>query len=74
MTTDTAISVILNGEEVSLGGGASVADLLRAEGRDVRQPGIAVAVNDRVVRRAEWESTILGHGDQVEVITAFQGG
>ncbi len=36
--------------------------------------GIAVAVNGEVVRRSEWETTVLANGDQVEVLTAVQGG
>jgi sulfur carrier protein len=36
--------------------------------------GVAAAVNGEVVRRAAWESTRLVAGDQVEVITAVQGG
>ena len=36
--------------------------------------GIAAAVNDEVVRRASWPDTRLRPGDQVEVITAVQGG
>jgi sulfur carrier protein len=36
--------------------------------------GVAAAVNGEVVRRAAWESTRLAAGDQVEVVTAVQGG
>jgi sulfur carrier protein len=36
--------------------------------------GIAAAVNGEVVRRASWSSTRLAAGDQVEVLTAVQGG
>jgi sulfur carrier protein len=36
--------------------------------------GVAVAVNDRVVPRARWESTPVGDGDRVEIIHAVQGG
>lgn len=36
--------------------------------------GIAVAVNGEVVRRASWPETRLAAGDQVEVLTAVQGG
>lgn len=74
MTTDTTISITLNGEAISIGQDANLIDLLLARGRDPQQPGIAVAVNDRVVRRADWEHTVLNDGDRVEVITAFQGG
>jgi sulfur carrier protein len=36
--------------------------------------GVAVAVNGDVIRRAEWQKTELADGDQVEVLTAVQGG
>ncbi len=36
--------------------------------------GIAVAVNGEVVRRASWPSTALAAGDEIEVLTAVQGG
>ena len=36
--------------------------------------GVAAAVNGDVVRRASWPSTRLAAGDEVEVLTAVQGG
>ena len=36
--------------------------------------GVAIAVNGEVVRRADWPATPLAAGDQVEVVTAVQGG
>ena len=48
--------------------------LLAALGRDPSQPGVAVAVGDRVVRRADWPRTVVEDGDRVEIITAAQGG
>ncbi len=36
--------------------------------------GIAAAVNGELVRRASWPSTLLAAGDEVEVLTAVQGG
>lgn len=36
--------------------------------------GIAVAVNGDVVSRLAWPQITLAHGDQVEVLTAVQGG
>lgn len=36
--------------------------------------GIAAAVNGEVVRRASWSTTRLRAGDEVEVLTAVQGG
>ncbi|MGW7692419.1 sulfur carrier protein ThiS [Streptomyces asiaticus] len=36
--------------------------------------GVAAAVNETVVPRAQWSATSLGDGDRVEVLTAVQGG
>lgn len=36
--------------------------------------GIAIAVNDRVVRRAQWSETQLNDGDSVVLIKAAFGG
>lgn len=47
---------------------AAVAMLSSAE------TGVAAALNGEVVRRAAWASTQLTDGDQIEVLTAVQGG
>ncbi|WP_175412352.1 sulfur carrier protein ThiS [Streptomyces sp. TRM64462] len=36
--------------------------------------GVAAAVNETVVPRGQWASTVLADGDRVEVLTAVQGG
>jgi sulfur carrier protein len=35
---------------------------------------VAAALNGDVIRRAAWASTRLAAGDEVEVVTAVQGG
>jgi sulfur carrier protein len=66
------VEIIINGrphpvaEELSLAGAVS---LVAGGGQ-----GVAAAVNGDVVRRAAWESTRLAPGDQVEIVTAVQGG
>lgn len=74
MTTATTIPITLNGEDREVPLGFAVPDLLRHTGVDPEQPGIAVAVNGTVVRRADWPGTPVEEGDKVEVITATQGG
>jgi len=64
----------VNGEPAQVPEGTTVSDLLRRAGRDPAAHGVAVAVNGAVVRRALWEETLLHGGDEVEVITASQGG
>lgn len=36
--------------------------------------GVALAVNNKVLPRAEWESTELSEGDQITIIKAAFGG
>ncbi len=36
--------------------------------------GVAAAVNGDIVPRGSWAVTLLRDGDQVEVVTAVQGG
>ncbi|MCE2502754.1 MAG: sulfur carrier protein ThiS [Chlorobi bacterium] len=67
------IRISLNGNLIT-SGFVDLASLLAMNGIDPEQPGIAVAVNDTVVQRAEWGQTRIGDGDRVEIITAMQGG
>jgi sulfur carrier protein len=67
------MTVILNGEPAELALD-TVYDLLAARGIDPSVSGVAVAINDRVVRRTEWAKTAISDGDRIEVITAMQGG
>ena len=36
--------------------------------------GIAVAMNGSLVRKTDWRSTLVEEGDEIEVLTATQGG
>lgn len=64
--------LLLNGVEHELPDGSSVADAVAALGAPDR--GVAVAVDDDVVPRADWSSHALHDGVRVEVLTAVQGG
>lgn len=64
--------VWVNGERHALAEDATVADALAALG--LPQRGVAVAVDGQVVPRAGWAGRRLGEGEQVEVLTAVQGG
>ena len=66
------MKVLVNGDPREVEAGTTVADLVAAL---VGQPtGIAVALNGEVVPRGAWPSRPLAEGDQVEVVTAVQGG
>jgi sulfur carrier protein len=54
--------------------GASLIELLAAQAIDHAKPGVAVAINDAIVPRAEWASAALRPGDVVEVVRPHSGG
>ncbi|MGZ3507030.1 MAG: sulfur carrier protein ThiS [Vulcanimicrobiaceae bacterium] len=71
MTTDV-ITATVNGEKRELASGTTVAQLLEA--LEAPGTGIAVAKNDRVVRRSTFSTELVAHGDRIEIIKAVAGG
>ena len=67
-----SVQVKLNGDPHELRDGATLAQAV-AELTDLAS-GVAAAVNGDVVPRGSWAATRLRDGDQVEVVTAVQGG
>jgi len=78
------MNIRLNGTEQSVADGALVSTLVSQltgrsigpDGRatDGRKLGVAVARNAEVVPRSQWHATALADGDDVELVTAVQGG
>jgi sulfur carrier protein len=66
------IQVKLNGEPRELAEGSTVVQAVAA--LTAAASGVAAAVNGVVVPRGSWAATLLRDGDQVEVVTAVQGG
>lgn len=64
--------ITLNGQPRQAEDGISLTALVGQVSE--RTAGIAVAVNGEVVPRGSWQVTELADGDQVEVVTAVQGG
>ena len=70
----TVPTLRINGEPRDVPTPLALDALLSHLGRDPGQPGVAVAVGDRVVPRSRWPETTVRDGDRVEIITASQGG
>lgn len=66
--------ILINGESSRLEAGETVAGALASLGIQGDAPGVAVAVDGEVVRRADWETFEIPDGARVEVLTAMQGG
>ncbi len=67
-----SVQVKLNGEPRELPDRSTIAQAV-AE-LTAAPSGVAAAVNGDVVPRGSWSLTVLRDGDQVEVVTAVQGG
>ena len=66
------MNVTINGQPREVPSGTTVEELVRMVTDQVK--GIAAAVNGEVLPRRSWAATPLSDRDQVEVVTAVQGG
>jgi sulfur carrier protein len=66
------VKTTVNGEARDLPAGTTIAALLDTLGAP--RAGIAVARNDCVVRRADYDTHELTEGDRIEIIRAVAGG
>lgn len=72
MIRDKRMTIVLNGESKEIADSASVAELISALGLTPER--LAIEVNRRIVRRADWPATTLAEGDKVEVVHFVGGG
>jgi sulfur carrier protein len=78
------MNIRLNGLEHTVPDGASVSTLVtqvtgrtlapNGQSADGGRLGVAVARNAGVVPRSQWHGTALADGDDIELVTAVQGG
>jgi sulfur carrier protein len=76
--TDTSIPITVNGDDRTVPEGYPLTALLRDleidPDDDQATSGVAVALNESVVRRQDWDDVRLAEEDTVEVIQAQPGG
>lgn len=66
------MKVFLNNKEICVGTRVTVMELLARQ--NLHTSNVAVAVNNKVVLRPDWEGTFLSENDKVTVIAAAYGG
>lgn len=66
------MNILLNNKEVALSQEATLQQLI--EQTNLPTQNIAIAVNNRLILRDKWASTILCEGDNVVAIAAAYGG
>ncbi|MGW1951911.1 sulfur carrier protein ThiS [Streptomyces sp. NPDC001920] len=67
-----SVTISVNGERRQIESGTALDTLVKS--LTAAPSGVAAALNETVVPRAQWPSTPLAEGDRVEVLTAVQGG
>ncbi|WP_033327442.1 sulfur carrier protein ThiS [Streptomyces yerevanensis] len=66
------MNVFVNGERQEIAADTALGTLVAT--LTTAPSGVAAALNETVVPRAQWPNTSLSEGDRVEVLTAVQGG
>lgn len=66
------MTVKINNQSVELVEGTTIRTL--AEERRLPEKGVAVAVNNEMVPRDEWDTHVLKDGDDIVILKAFCGG
>jgi sulfur carrier protein len=66
------VEIIINGERRPISDESSLSSAVSLITK--ASAGVAAALNGEVVSRGAWEATPLTAGDEVEVVTAVQGG
>ncbi len=66
------IRVRINGEDREIPHEMTVAELVKW--LNIKEPATAVAVNETVIPRSEWEQTRIEENDRVEIIRIVAGG
>ena len=72
MAAEPAVTVRVNGSEMRLPRGASVADLLERLG--IATPRVAVERNREILPKARYGATLVADGDAYEVVELVGGG
>lgn len=68
----TQLTIVVNGNQREIAEGTAIIDLVKALGLSTER--VAVELNKRIVRRADWGSTIISEGDKVEIVHFVGGG
>lgn len=81
MNTPAHIEVTINGEPHSLPAECTMYELLSRLGltnpgspQGDAPPGVAIAANNEVVPRTQWDTRRITHNDSILIIRATQGG
>ncbi|MFL2678866.1 MAG: sulfur carrier protein ThiS [Alphaproteobacteria bacterium] len=67
---------LINGKSFKISGSENYLDKIIIEflGKMKMKKSIAVAVNDELILRSDWDRKIIAKGDKIEIVNPFFGG
>lgn len=68
----TQLIIDVNGNQTEIKEGSGISDLISSLGLAAER--VAVELNRKLVRRADWASTMISEGDKVEIVHFVGGG
>ena len=68
------MNIKVNGETTEISPGLTLHQLLVNLDIDPSRPGIAVAIDQEVIPRTQWDATEIRQESEIEIIRAAQGG
>jgi sulfur carrier protein len=71
-TASASITIVVNGEERAMAQGDTIAVLVGSLGLDPER--LAVELDRKIVKRADWSATVLAPGSEVEIVQFVGGG
>ena len=72
MQESSFLELTINGEKRKINESQNLADLVKE--LDIQAPNFAMALNQQVVPRSKYESTVIKENDQIEIVHAVGGG
>ena len=66
------LTIIVNGKKTNIAEGSVLSDIVKS--LELNPERLAVELNRRIVRRADWHSTTISDGDKVEIVHFVGGG
>lgn len=66
------MTIVVNGNQTDIPDSSTISDVISLLG--LKSERVAVELNKKIVRRAEWGSTTIAEGDRLEVVHFVGGG
>ena len=68
------MNIKLNGESAVINDSLNLNGFITGHLNKKEPKGIAVALNDMIIPKQKWESTVIRENDSIEIVHAVQGG